>query len=201
MKKKAKIILLVFLVALLFQRCGKEEKEESASVYFSLETNQISQLISDFDLGIKFKAPQNWEKRSAETSRKVETRGVYGGKMGEFIYHPSYVFFDDSTLSVLAMGKITPPDSLVGNENLLNLYAQSLSSKQKGNSKYDVAQFAKDGIRFTIFTIERANIISKRLIFQNKFNDIIQFEYTARSNQFQTEEEKIKQSIGSISLL
>lgn len=200
MQKKSFLIVVSVVIIFLFQFCSGEENKE-VSEYYSLDSVQVASVIPDFNLGIEFKSPQNWKKRAAEISSKVETKGIYDGHLGQFVYEPSYLFFDDSTLSVLAMGKIVPPDSLVENSNILNLYAQALSATQKNKQEYTVDQFEKDNIRFTIFTINRANIISKRLIFQNKFNDIIQFEYTTRADAYQSEEEKIKQSIGSIGLL
>jgi hypothetical protein len=178
-----------------------EEEKAPEKVFYSSETSLLQQKATDFDLGIKFSPPQKWDLRSTEISKRIENKGGYKGIRGEFIYSPSYVYFDDSTTSVLSLGKVEPPDSLKGREGLLNLYSQILISKKSTNTDYSVDQFIKDGVKFTQFSIDRGSIVSKRLVFQNKFKDIIQFEYTSKAKHFNSEYEKIKQSIGSIALL
>ena len=196
--KKYKLILILFLI-IFVTNCEDEKLPEK--VYFSVETNLLNSKSTDFNLGIKFSPPEKWDLRSSEISNRVENKLGYKGIIGEFVYKPSYVYFDDSTTSVLSLGKVIPPDSLIGRSGLLNLYSQILVSKKSVDSDYEVDQFVKDGIKFTQFTIERGSIISKRLIFQNKFEDIIQFEFTSKSKQFNSEYAKIMQSIGSITLL
>lgn len=192
-------ILPLFIIIIFITSCEEEKAPEK--VFYSSETAGLAQKASDFDLGIKFRPPKNWDLRSTEISKRVENKGGFQGIQGEFIYSPSYVYFDDSTTSVLSFGKVIPPDSLNGRDGLLNLYSQILTSKESTNTNYEVDQFIKDGIKFTQFSIDRGSIISKRLVFQNKFKDIIQFEYTSKASQFKSEYEKIKQSIGSITLL
>ena len=196
-----RLITILPLLILVFFIISCEEEKVPEKVFYSSETTLLQQKTTDFDLGIKFNSPINWDLRSTEISKRVENKAGYKGIRGEFIYSPSYVYFDDSTTSVLSLGKVEPPDSLKGREGLLNLYSQILISKKSTDTGYEVDQFVKDGIKFTQFTINRGSIVSKRLVFQNKFKDIIQFEYTSKTSQFKSEYEKIKQSIGSIILL
>jgi len=203
-KEKAdlkRLFKILTLFAIIFCIISCEEEKTPEKVFYSSKTTGLAQKVTDFDLGIKFSPPKEWDLRSTEISNRVENKGGYQGIQGEFIYSPSYVYFDDSTTSVLSLGKVIPPDSLIGREGLLNLYSQILASKKSTDSNYEIDQFIKDGIKFTQFSIDRGSIISKRLVFQNKFKDIIQFEYTSKATQFKTEFEKIKQSIGSITLL
>lgn len=178
-----------------------EEEKVPEKNFYSTNTADLAQKTTDFDLGIIFNSPRNWDLRSTEISRRIENKRGYKGIKGEFIYDPSYVFFDDSTTSVLSLGKVKPPDSLKGRSGLLNFYSQILVSKESDQNDHQVDQFVKDEIKFTQFTIDRGSIISKRLIFQNNFDDLIQFEYTSRKSFFDSEYQKILQSIGSIILL
>lgn len=178
-----------------------EDEKVPEKKFYSTKTTDLAQKTTDFDLGIIFNSPKNWDLRSTEISRRIENKRGYKGIKGEFIYEPSYVFFDDSTTSVLSLGRVEPPDSLKGRSGLLNFYSQILVSKEIGENDNEVDQFVKDEIKFTQFTLDRGSIISKRLVLQNKFDDLIQFEYTSRKNFFDSEYQKILQSIGSIILL
>ena len=197
--KRLTTILPLFILIFLIISCEEEKTPEK--VFYSPGTSLLQQMATDFDLGIKFNPPKKWDLRSTEISKRIENKGGYKGFRGEFIYSPSYVYFDDSTTSVLSLGKVIPPDSLKGRDGLLNLYSQILVSKESTNTDYEIDQFIKDGVKFTQFSIDRGSIISKRLVFQNSFKDIIQFEYTSKAKHFTSEYEKIKQSIGSITLL
>ncbi|KUG27068.1 hypothetical protein ASZ90_003084 [hydrocarbon metagenome] len=195
MKRYLKILILP-LILIIFLSCEDERTPEK--IFYATEINQLTEKTIDINIGITFRAPNNWDLRSSEISKRVErSKGI----IGEFVYNPSYIFFDDSTTSVLNLGKVIPPDSLLGREDVLNIYSQILVSKHANELEYEVDQFAKDGIKFTQFSIDQGSIISKRLIFQNKFQDIIQFEFTSKATLFNSEYEKIKQSIGSITLL
>ncbi len=198
MKKAFSLISILFLIFCIIS-CEDEKSPEI--IYFSNDKSLLAEQNTDFKLGIKFNPPQNWDLRSTEISRKIENRQGFRGERVKFVYSPSHVYFDDSTTSVLSLGRVEPPDSLKGRSGLLNYYSQILISKPGSENEQKIAQFMKDGIRFSQFTIEKGSIISKRLIFQNKFDDIIQFEYTSKTSMFDLEYEKIKQSIGSIELL
>lgn len=188
-------ILILSLISFIFISC--EDEKSPAVIFYSSGTNELIDKTTDFNLGITFRSPINWDLRTSEISKRIEkSKGI----IGEFVFNPSYLFFDDSTTSVLNLGKVITPDSLKGREDVLNIYSQILISKQSGLD-HKVDQFVKDGIKFTQFSIDQGSIISKRLIFQNKFEDIIQFEFTSKATHFNSEYEKIKQSIGSIQLL
>lgn len=192
-------ILITLLFILLFSSC--DEDKIPSKIFFSQENAFLSPKTTDFDLGITFASPIKWDLRNTEISKRIEGRGNTKGFDGDFIFSPSYVYFDDSTNSVLSLGKVIPPDSLVENPQVMNIYSQILVSKKSIETDYEIDQFSKDGIKFTQFSIDRGTIVSKRIVFQNKFNDIIQFEYTSRKNFFDSEYQKILQSIGSITLL
>lgn len=189
---------IFFLSVTLFIFISCEDEKSPEVTFYSFETSELTDKTTDFNLSITFRSPLNWDLRTSEISKRTDkSKGI----IGEFVYNPSYLFFDDSTTSVLNLGKVITPDSLKGREDVLNIYSQILVSKQSSELDYKVDQFAKDEIKFTQFSIDQGSIISKRLIFQNKFQDIIQFEFTSKAAFFNSEYEKIKQSIGSIQLL
>lgn len=198
MKLTNKILLLkkIFL-ALLFVSiwfgCSKDINDEEIS--FIVDQSKLGIEMSDYDLGVKFHPPKNWELQPASLSKKIESRN----STESFIYEPIYLFFNDSSQAVLSVGKVVSLDSSVSKSAQINFYKSLLLSKYKENN-VRFSSFTHNKINFTQLIFEKGNLISYKIIFLNGDNDIIQFDFSFRSEFKKNILINIKASIGSIKL-
>jgi hypothetical protein len=63
-----------------------------------------------------------------------------------------------------------------------------------------VAKFIYSKIYFTQFHLQKENLTSFKIVFENSVNSIIQFDYTLPSNEIDSNILSVKASIGSIRL-
>lgn len=197
MKKELLNILLLLSSMLIFNFCGKEGSEESETDFYLFDKSKIGISVADQELGIKFSPPKNWELTPASLSKKIESRNNQGDT---FVYQPIYVFFDDSTGSLLSVGKVTPTDSTMSIGSRLNFYKSMLIKKYE-DQESDFDSFVHSKISFNQLRLQKENLVSFKIFFQNKQFEIIQLEYTLRKENFSGDDPYIKSSIGSIKFL
>jgi hypothetical protein len=194
-KFSALFILLPFIMIL--SSCGKGKTNNGESEYFSFDKSSLGIEVVDVDLGIKFNPPVKWNLRQTMISRKIESRGNISNPGDNFIYKPTYVFFNDSTGGLLSVGKVISNDSTLTGSAKLNYYKGLLSEKTP-KDKLSAASFINSKIYFSQFKIQKENLISVKLVFENLKGDIIQFDYSIRSDYLEGMLHSIKSSIGSI---
>ena len=196
-------ILLAFLLStsLILVYCREKNSGEADTVdYVSFDRSKLDIEITDLDLGISFSAPRSWSFKQTSISNKTESRGSAVNPSDNIIYKPTYVFFNDSTGSLLSVGKIITEDSSMAGPARINFYKSLLISKYK-NDKIKVVNFINSRILLTQFKIERQNLVSFRIIFENARQEIIQFDYTVPLGRLESDYPSIKSSIGSLKLL
>ncbi|MCX6167815.1 MAG: hypothetical protein NTX65_00625 [Ignavibacteriales bacterium] len=176
--------------------CGKGKNDQADSDYFSFDKSKLGMEVVDQDLGIKFYPPISWELRQTLISKKIEARDV-ANPGDHFIYEPTYVFFDNSSGGLLSVGKVVTNDTSLAKSSRLNYYKGLISTKHK-NDKLSSSNFIHSKIYFSQFTIEKQNLFSYKLVFENNAGQIIQFDYTIPSGYLETAQPLIKSSIGSI---
>ena len=183
--------------AILFS-CGKgKNSEKNASEYFSFDTSKLGMEVADQEMGIKFFPPMKWELRQTQISKKIESRGSAVRPEDNFVYKPTYVFFNDSTNGLLSVGKVETKDSSLAKSAQLNFYIGLISTKYKDNRLVS-AEFVHSKIYFSQFKLEKENLTSFKILFENSKQEIIEFDYTIPSRYFETSYPFIKSSIGSI---
>jgi len=192
--------IYVMLVS-VFISCGKRKSDqEIASEFISSDLSKIGIEVTDQELGITFHPPQKWELKQTSISHKVESRGTAVKPSDNFIYQPTYVFFNDSLGGLLSVGKVITNDTTLAKSTRLNFYKGLISTKYK-NEKLSIGNFINSKISFYQFTIQKENLISFKILFENIHGDIIQLDYTIPSNYLEGTRPYIKSSIGSIKLL
>lgn len=195
MKSAAALSLLSVLVLI---SCGKGKNgEKDANEYFSFDTSKLGMEVADQEMGIKFYPPQKWELRQTQISKKIESRGAAVRPEDNFIYKPTYVFFNDSTNGLLSVGKVETKDTSLAKSAQLNFYKGLISGKYKDNRLVSVT-FLHSKIYFSQFKFEKENLTSFKILFENPRQEIIEFDYTVPSKYFETTYPFIKSSIGSI---
>ncbi len=191
-------ILFTCFVLVLFS-CDGENLEEEYTEFYRLNESRLGIEIIDEELGIKFKPPGNWNLMPSELSRKTESQ-MKNPFEKNFSYQPVYLFFNDSSGTLLSIGYVEHPDSLMNPSVKLNHYKNLLSNKFKAD-ELAVSNFKHSDIRFSQFKNERGNFINYKIIFSNIKKDIIQFDCTIPKKDFEDEAILLKACIGSINLI
>lgn len=189
--KKVWLLLIV-----IFSAYGCSKDDNKKDINFIVDQSKLGIETSDFDLGIKFYPPKNWELKSASLSKKIESRN----SSESFIYEPIYLFFDDSSKSVLNVGKVFSQDSSIAKSAQINYYKSLLLAKYKEN-KVRFSSFTHNKINFTQLIFEKGNLASYKIIFLNNNYEIIQFEFSFISEFKNDLLMKILAAIGSIQLI
>jgi hypothetical protein len=189
-------VISFFLMLVLFS-CGKGKNNNEEQENFSVDKSLLGIEVVDADLGIKFNSPVNWNLRQTMISRKIESRGDISNPGSSFIYQPTYVFFNDSTGALLSIGKVITSDSTLSRSEKINYYKGLISAKTPKNILSSTS-FINSKIYFSQFKIQKENLISFKLIFENLKGEIIQFDYSIRSDYLDGMQQSIKSSIGSI---
>jgi hypothetical protein len=193
----AVILLIIFII-------GCKSKEDAGWFnpdFYNNDIEKIAPEIVDESLGCKFNPPVNWLFQSAELSRKIESKSnLQDNGQKNFTYSPAYLFFNDSTGSLLSIGKVDYSDSVPTIENLVNSYKNLLSNKLK-NEKLSIGSFTKSGIKFAQFKSEKGNFVNYKIFFPNESGKLIQLDCTIRKENLETELNYLKASVGSIELL
>jgi hypothetical protein len=187
----------IALLMLVLISCAKDKNGSDESEYFSLDRSSLGIEVVDVDLGIKFNPPEKWNLRQTMISRKVESRGDISNPNDSFIYQPTYVFFNDSTGGLLSVGKVVSSDSTLAKSARINYYKGLITAKTP-KDKVSSGSFVNSKLYFSQFKIQKENLISYKLIFENFKGEIIQFDYTIREDYLEGMLHSIKSSIGTI---
>ena len=113
-----KLTAFLFVLFFFFSCAEKEEVEPAAEYYINNPALTGSEHVN-FDLGIKLDPPKGWDKFDTELSTKTFS---YAGETGRvnINYTPTVLFFEDTTQSVLSVGRLSTNDTL--GTNLINHY-------------------------------------------------------------------------------
>ncbi|MHB8931820.1 MAG: hypothetical protein ACYC5R_14590 [Melioribacteraceae bacterium] len=194
--KLINLAIVVVISSFIVISCGKGKNDQNDSDFFSFDKSKLGIEVVDQELGIKFNPPINWELRQTSISKKVESRDA-ANPNDHFVYEPTYVFFDNSTGGLLSVGKVVTNDTTLAKSARLNYYKGVISTKNK-NEKFTSGNFIHSKIYFSQFILEKQNLISYKLVFENTAGQIIQFDYTIPAGNLETAQPLIKSSIGSI---
>lgn len=200
------LIFLRYLFILLSICYCSENKNRNIDFkdYVSKDKSKLAAEIVDKKLRIKFNPPLNWLLKSSELSKKIESRTkIANPQEKNFIYQPVYLFFNDSTKSLLSVGFVDYPDSSMDINTKLNYYKNILSNKFQANQSdnFEIRNFTYSDIDFTQFKYETEKFVNYKIVFSNLKNSIIVFDCTIQKNKIEEESELLKASIGSIKLI
>jgi hypothetical protein len=193
-----KTIFLAFSI-LLLAKCTGNNNGGDSSDFYSADKSKLGIEIIDKDLGIKISPPKDWVLMPSSISKKIEAKSGVVNSPENFIYQPVYIFFDDSTSGICSIGKVNAGDSTLSQNSKINYYKSMLAAKYKEND-LSLGSFTKSGIAFSQLKFKKENLLSIKLLFENKHGEIIQVDYTIPSNYYENTEQSIKASAGSIIL-
>ncbi len=194
-------ILLITALVLLFSCKSGDESDWFSGDFYSNDKSKLSSEIVDEILNCKFNPPLMWSFQSAELSRKIESKNKFKDSgQNIFTYSPLYLFFHDSTGSLLSVGLVESTDSSSSLDSKLNNYRNLLSNKYR-NDKLSMGSFTKSGIKFIQLRSEKETFVNFKILFANSENKLIQIDCTIRKEDLKTEVEYLKATIGSIHLI
>lgn len=185
-------LIIIFFVFIFYSCVNKDKSKE---INFITDSTKIGIETIDYDLGIKFNPPKEWELQPSSLSKKMESNSS-----GNFFYQPIYLFFDKNAKAILSVGKVQSTDTAITKSTQINYYKSLLTSKYKNNNLSYVS-FTKDKIHFNKINFEKENLISLKVIFLNKEDDIIQFDFSFPKDKREELITLIQASIGTIETL
>ncbi len=185
-------LIIVPLIIIIYS-CSKNNKREEMN--FINDSTKIGVETIDYDLGIKFNAPKDWELQPASLSKKMESNSSES-----FFYQPIYLFFDKNNKAILSVGKVQSTDTTLSKSSQINYYKSLMISKYKNNN-LSYAPFTKEKIHFNKINYEKENLISLKIIFLNRDDEIIQFDFSFQKDRKDELITFIQASIGTIETL
>ncbi|MBM4172444.1 MAG: hypothetical protein FJ214_11290 [Ignavibacteria bacterium] len=193
-----KKLLLNIIPILILVSCSKSVDSNDNYEFYIDDNSKIAAEIIDQQLSIKFNPPKGWNFQSAELSKKIEsrTKGI-DPTQKNFSYKPVYLFFNDSTGSLMSIGLIDYPDSSMSLLNKLNQYKNLISNKYI-KDQLVIGNFIKSKINFTQFKTEKENLVNYKIVFHNDVNGIVLFDCTMQKKNIASEHNYFKATVNTI---
>lgn len=197
MKNISKYILLV-LLTILFISCDEKDKIEKDPS--ELAASLSDKIVIDEDLNISYQFPLNWEQMPASLSEKFVARLSGKDKNNLIVYSPKTFYYDQSSASLLRVGKVSLKDNSFPAILTVDHY---ISQFKKYNNDLTVerSEIQLNQIKIVQLKIEKGNHISYKIIFQNKLLEIIQLDFSITKINIKKFKSSINASIKSIKLL
>ncbi|MDQ7815946.1 MAG: hypothetical protein RDU14_02900 [Melioribacteraceae bacterium] len=200
MKINLKILFSLPVILSMLSCKSSEDSGWFNADFYNNDKEKIASEIVDESLRCKFNPPLNWSFQSAELSRKIESKNKFqDAGPNSFSYSPAYLFFNESTGSLLSIGIVEYSDSITTIDNLVSNYKNLLSNKLR-NDKLSIGSFTKSGIKFAQFKSEKESFVNYKIFFPNASKKLIQLDCTIRKDSLETELNYLKATIGSIEL-
>ncbi|MDH7604705.1 MAG: hypothetical protein QHH13_07380 [Melioribacter sp.] len=189
--------LVVIAFSFILTGCSKKNNDILDYRNLKFDKSKVAAEITDERLKIKFNPPINWQIKQPEFSRKVESfsKNTESSEKN-FFYIPVYLFFNDSTKSLLNVGYVDSPDSSLSLNDKLNYYKNFVNNKYY-HYNLIVDEFVHSNIHFTKFKYEIGNFINNKIILKSK-NFIVTFDFTILKRNYNEEHEYMESTISSI---
>ncbi len=191
------IIYLLFLVGILIS-CEREANKEIQ------ESNNIilldDKIVVDEELNISYQVPLNWNEMPASLSEKYVARLNTNSKNDFILYTPKSFFFEKSTFALLRVGKISLKEKKNSVILTLKKYVE-LFMKYNSTLKINQKNIFLSKNEIIELSIEKGNLISYKIIFNNWKKDILQFDFSIAKEDIEKIKPAIDASIKSIKLL
>lgn len=197
--KRINLLIIFFLPALFFLSCSEESRnDEAIPLDIIIDSLKIGESICDSNLSISFHPPFLWDNYNTELSNRTESvKGTNKSLQKKFIFSPKYIFFKYGSNSILNIGEIECVDTSVNSSNRINAYVDMVRDKYEPE-KFNKQLYLKEGKLLTHIRTELNDLVSAKYILTTRTGKIIQFEYTFRKNNEESEYNSIMSSIGTI---
>ena len=190
--------VMVFIIMFTLIACEKDvHKTEKVETNIKLLNDEI---IIDESLNISYKTPLNWDEMPASLSEKIVARLGGKNKNNLILYSPKSFYYNNNSSSLLRVGKVSLKEST--NPDLLKLDSYFELFK-KYNPKLIVERndIHLKQLEIMELKIEKGNLISFKIVFNNKTKEIIQLDFSISKENLSQLKPSIDASIKSIILL
>jgi len=189
--RKFTIHILIIFSLILLSNCSDKNKAISIS---KIDSTLIGKTITESNLGIKYNPPKMWISASKGLQNSPDRKIRYGAA----VFSPVKIYFDAGNKAVLNLGEIVPNDP--NKKFILENYIHQLTKRiDKDNIQRD--SFKNNGIEFIRMKITFGVWFTYRIIFKNRHDKYIQFDYSLQSKYKKDELPAIVSSVGSIRVI
>jgi len=196
--KNITLYILFVLLTIFFISC--DEKDNKDKDLSELAASLSDEIVIDEDLNISFQFPSNWEQMPASLSEKFVARLSGKNKNNLIVYSPKSFYYDQTSASLLRVGKVSLKDNSFPGILSVDHY---ISQFKKYNTDLTVerTEIQLNKIEIVQLKIEKGKHISYKIIFHNKLQEIIQFDFSITKENISKFKSSINASVKSIKLL
>lgn len=196
MKKK---YLICLLVGIIISSCRSSDESDNNRNVFKIDSSKISYQFTSTELGISFNPPVKWREipnfKSSERILKFRAQGNE-----EFISNTLHAFMDAENKRNLTLTRIIFTGDMNKFKDFLEIYVQ-LQKLNAKSEKYTDAEVTITGSKVRYLTIQKENLVSKKFLFLNKRDEIIQFDYNMSASDYKNFEGVINSSIATLRVI
>lgn len=189
-------LITITLLALLLSCDSKKE------ITPQLEKEEIllSEVIIDETLNISYQLPLNWDEMPASLSEKLVGRINKKGEDEFIVYNPKSYYYNNLNSSLLRIGEIKFQNNFINDSLSIDTYT-NLFQKYNNDLEIDNSNIVNNNIRIRQMKIVKGNLLSFKFLFKNTNNEIIQFDFSIKNEDYSITYPIIIASIKSIKLL
>lgn len=197
----SKIILLILLFFLSFIFCSQSQQSEdkadssSTEMKFEVDRTKLEASVRDTIYAIQYNPPLEWKAIPSEIFAQVSQQLSQQLSEEKVTLQPISIYMNQPKGVLLSVAVV---DSLTGSfSEKIEAYEKLLQNKFS-TATLQKGEFTKDTLKFVQFLIQKENLITFKLLFQNSQHKLIQFDYIVPKENYVSEVKSIESSIGSI---
>lgn len=197
MKALFKFLPLLFLFILLFVSCSGEKKNKDRTTPKEI---LLSDLIIEEELNISYQVPQNWDEMPASSTEKMVARTDKKGENEFIVYTPKSFYFNNVNNSLLRVGQIKFKNNSSSTSLEIDKYV-NLFKKYNKDLEIESSNIENNNFHIVQIKITKNNLMSFKFLFKNYRKEIIQFDFSIKTENYSKIHPLIIASINSIKLL
>lgn len=183
------IFLNFFLVLSIIQiSCNKKE------LSFHVNPSLLEKTFDSVELAIKLRIPKGWNSISKKEYLQIKNKL---SKNFQIKITPLEIYLNKKNGNSCIISKFDKDKNI---KYIIKDYKEKLN-KYYSNSEIRFGVFYSKKIKFYQFKLTSKNFINFKLIFYNKYKEIIQIDYITSFKNYEKELHSIESSIGSIEKL
>jgi hypothetical protein len=198
MKMLLKLLPFLFCYTLLFSSCTGEKDAKYETPQIEIPLNDL--VIIDEELNISYQVPQSWNEMPADLSEKMVARLDKKGENEFIVYTPKSFYFNNAENSLLRVGQIQSRKNHANDSLSIESYVILF---KKFNNDLDIENIKLKNNNFPIVQMKiiKKNLMSFKYLFKNHNENIIQFDFSIKTEDYSRIHPLIIASINSLKLL
>lgn len=193
-------VIFIFYIIVSQTGCSPDRDKKTAEpkeFTFKVDSLKLGAAVTDTLLNLRFNPPAGWNTAPKDTFNKIAASSGNQSRKAEIILHPRHIFIDENSTHMLSVTEVQFSSSERPFSEKAEIYRSYLSKKLKA-SNLKSGEFLKSGMHFIQFVIQQEEQMDIRLLFENKNGKVVQFDYYAPLDHYESGLPAIESSIGSI---